>query len=225
MNRRGFVRGLLGLLGLGGVAATTKSEPKVKEEMGACPQNRLYLLTKDPELRAQCHERIVCAFEMRAPVAWNLLAPNPNEDWGTVIGNLIDQMILTGVGLAWLVPNKLGEVFEVYPLPTALASFRSAVKPDYPDGYYQIQPVYPGANPMLKLPGRILMQVSQTFVVIPAQQVLKVECPYPLQQLHDHIEKQSEIDRFRYEFMKLYHGSRKPGHLFVTLPGSQLHSL
>lgn len=116
------------------------------------------------------------------------------------------QMDLTGSALTWMVPNALGIPYELYSIPTAIAIPQPAVNPDYPDGYYRIQPVYP-YGPFSSFP----TPTSAVGAAIPAQWILKFKYPHPFLRydgyspstaLRLHIDEVESIDRSRWYAMK-----------------------
>ena len=74
-----------------------------------------------------------------------------------------------------MVPNALGTPYELYCIPTAIAIPQPAVNPDYPDGYYRVQPVYP-YGPFSSYPS----PTTAVGAPIPAQWVIRGQYPHPL---------------------------------------------
>ena len=103
--------------------------------------------------------------------------PNPRDSWGKWIYRTFQQKALTGMGLTWMVPNMLGTPMEMYCIPTALAIPQPVVNPDYPHGYYRIQPLYP-YGPFSSYP----TPTSAVGAAVPAQWVLRFLYPHPLLQ-------------------------------------------
>lgn len=101
--------------------------------------------------------------------------PNPQDTFGLMCWRWLQQQDLTGTALTWMVPNKLGVPMELYPIPTAIAIPQPAVNPDFPDGYYRIQPVYP-YGPFSTYP----TPASAVGAPIPAQWMLRFQYPHPL---------------------------------------------
>ena len=85
------------------------------------------------------------------------------------------QMDLTGMALTWMVPNKLEAPYELYPIPTSLAIPQPAINPDYPDGYYRIQPVYP-YGPFSSYP----TPATAVGAPIPAQWMIRMKYQHPV---------------------------------------------
>lgn len=104
-----------------------------------------------------------------------LEVPNPQDSFGEMLYRWSQQLDLTGMALTWMVPNALGKPMELYPIPTAIAIPQPAVNPDYPDGYYRIQPVYP-YGPFSQYP----TPTSAVGAAIPAQWMLRFLYPHPL---------------------------------------------
>jgi hypothetical protein len=77
-----------------------------------------------------------------------IVRPNPHQDGKEFRETIIKEWEGSGLALIWAVPNRLGEPMEWYVLPTAMTVLCPALPPDYPDGYYRV-------NPAL-LPGVIL---------------------------------------------------------------------
>jgi phage portal protein BeeE len=69
--------------------------------------------------------------------------PNNDDTFGELMYATHQQMMLTGMALTWMLPNEGGVPMQLFPIPTALAIPQPAINPDYPDGFYRIQPVYP----------------------------------------------------------------------------------
>lgn len=141
---------------------------------------------------------------------WDLVQllqnPNREDDFGDLISNWNLQMDLTGSALTWMVPNKLGTPYELYPIPTALAIPQPAVNPDYPDGYYRIQPVYP-YGPFSSYP----TPAAAVGAAIPAQWMMRFKYPHPLIRyegyspltaMRSHIDQHESMDRARWYAMK-----------------------
>lgn len=101
--------------------------------------------------------------------------PNPQDTFGMMCWRWMQQMDLTGTALTWMVPNELKTPMEIYCVPTAIAIPQPAVNPDFPDGYYRIQPVYP-YGPFSSYP----TPASAVGAPIPAQWMLRFQYPHPL---------------------------------------------
>lgn len=104
-----------------------------------------------------------------------LESPNNDDSWGTIMYWWQQQMDLTGTALTWMVPNRLGIPHELYVVPTAIAIPQPAINPDYPDGYYRIQPIYP-YGPFSSYP----TPATAVGAPIPAQWMLRFKYPHPL---------------------------------------------
>jgi hypothetical protein len=154
--------------------------------------------------------------------AWALVEllekPNPDDTWGDLMYNYGQQMTLTGKALTWMVPNQLksrskdpryegsGTPFELYPIPTAIAIPQPAVNPDFPDGYYRIQPIYP-YGPFSSYP----TPATAVGAPIPAQWMLQFKYPHPLLRydgfapltaLRLHLDEVTMMDRSRHYSMR-----------------------
>lgn len=105
------------------------------------------------------------------------LLENPNNDdsWGDYMFWVTQQLDLTGMALTWMVPNKLGIPHELYVVPTSIAIPQPAINPDYPDGYYRIQPIYP-YGPFSSYP----TPATAVGAPIPAQWMLRFKYPHPI---------------------------------------------
>ena len=135
-----------------------------------------------------------------------LQKPNPQDYFGKIMYRWYQQKALTGTALTWMVPNALGTPHEIYSIPTAIAIPQPAINPDYPDGYYRIQPVYP-YGPFSSYP----TPTSAVGAAIPAQWMLSFKYPHPLLRyegyspqtgLNLHIDEVNSIDRSRFYKMK-----------------------
>ena len=105
-----------------------------------------------------------------------------------------------------MVPNELGTPFELYPIPTAIAIPQPAINPDYPDGYYRIQPVYP-YGPFSSYP----TPTTAVGAPIPAQWMLSFKYVHPLLRydgyspqtgLRLHLDEIEQMDKSRWYTMK-----------------------
>ena len=88
---------------------------------------------------------------------------------------MVQQLDLTGTALTWMVPNKFEEPFQLYPVPTAVAIPQPAINPEFPDGYYRIQPLYP-YGPFSSYP----TPTTAVGAPIPAQWMLRIQYTHPL---------------------------------------------
>lgn len=104
-----------------------------------------------------------------------LKCPNSEDTWGEICYAWSLQMDLTGMALTWVVPNALGEPIELYSIPTALAIPQPVTNPDFPHGYYRIQPLHP-YGPFSTWPS----PVSAAGAPIPAQWMMRMKFPHPL---------------------------------------------
>lgn len=110
---------------------------------------------------------------------WKLIQllekPNDDDSFGDLLYSWNLQEGLTGMALTWMVPNEMGRPFELYPIPTAIAIPQPAINPDYPDGYWRIQPIYP-YGPFSSYP----TPTSAVGAAIPAQWMMRFRKIHPL---------------------------------------------
>lgn len=135
-----------------------------------------------------------------------LKKPNPDDSFGDLVSMWNLQMETTGTALTWMVPNRLGFPMELYPIPTSIALGQPAVNPQYPHGYYRIQPVYP-YGPFSSYPS----PVSAVGAAVPAQWMMRFKYPHPILRydgyspmtgLKLHLDEVESIDRSRFYNMK-----------------------
>ena len=132
--------------------------------------------------------------------------PNNDDSFGDWLYRINQQMDLTGMGLTWMVPNKLGIPFELYSIPTAIAIPQPAINPEFPDGYYRIQPIYP-YGPFSSYP----TPSTAVGAPIPAEWMMRFKFPHPflrydgyapLTALRLHLDEIESMDRSRWYSMK-----------------------
>lgn len=132
--------------------------------------------------------------------------PNNQDSFGKWMYRLGQQKSLTGQGLTWIVPNQLGNPVELYCVPTALAIPQPAVNPDYPNGYYRIQPLYP-YGPFSNYP----TPTTSVGAAIPAEWMMRMLYPHPLLRYEGyspmtamrlHLDELESMDRSRWYSMK-----------------------
>jgi phage portal protein BeeE len=141
---------------------------------------------------------------------WDLVKllekPNKQDSFGRWMYRLGQQKYLTGTALTWMVPNVLGTPMELYCIPTAVAIPQPAINPDYPDGYYRIQPVYP-YGPFSSYP----TPTTAVGAPIPAQWMMRIQFPHPLLRydgytpltgMRLHIDEIEMVDRARHYMMR-----------------------
>lgn len=104
-----------------------------------------------------------------------LKKPNKEDGFGDLLSNWNLQMDLTGSALTWMVPNALGKPYELYPIPTAMAIPQPVLNPEFPNGFYRIQPLYP-YGPFSSYP----TPSSSVGAPIPAEWMMKFKYPHPL---------------------------------------------
>jgi len=129
--------------------------------------------------------------------------PNKKDSFGLLLYRLNQQLGLTGTALSWIIPNQLGNrIVEMYSIPTALAQPIPIMTPDFPEGGYYMQPIYPN-GPYSSYPAPI----SAAGAPIPAQWVIPVQYPHPLlwydgyaplTALRLHIDEIESIDKSRW---------------------------
>lgn len=132
--------------------------------------------------------------------------PNVEDSFGDLMYQTGQQMYLTGTGLTWMLPNQLHVPMELYPIPTAMAVPQAVLSPEYPNGFYRIQPLYP-YGPFSSYP----TPSTSVGAPIPAQWMLRTKFPHPLVRydgyspltaLRLHIDEVESIDRSRWYNMK-----------------------
>ena len=78
---------------------------------------------------------------------WDLVEllerPNDEDSFGDMMYKWGQQLLLTGMGLTWMLPNELGIPMQLFSVPTAIAIPQPTINPEFPHGFYRIQPVYP----------------------------------------------------------------------------------
>lgn len=132
--------------------------------------------------------------------------PNNEDSFGDLVGMINMQMDLTGTALLWMVPNAMGRPYELYPIPTATAIPQPVVNPDYPEGYYRIQPIFPyGGFSHYPSPA------SAVGAAIPAQWMLRIKYNHPLLRYEGysplsamklHFDEVESMDKSRFYSMK-----------------------
>lgn len=137
----------------------------------------------------------------------NLLSkPNPIDGFGDLMEHINLQLDLTGSGLIFLHMNMLGKPMGIYPMPTSQMIPGSTMSPEYPDGYYRAQPVYPyGPFTSYGAP------TSATGTNVDARHVIAVRYPHPiirnegwspLTAMRDHLDSIYSMDSSRNYKMK-----------------------
>lgn len=147
------------------------------------------------------------------PLVKLLEKPNHEDSFGDLMSTWYQQENLTGSALTWMVPSKLpsfiegkGTPMELYPIETALAIPQPVLNPQYPEGYYRIQPLYP-YGPFSSYP----TPSTAVGAAIPAQWMMKFKLKHPLLRydgyspmtaMRLHIDEIESIDRSRWYSMK-----------------------
>lgn len=104
-----------------------------------------------------------------------LQKPNKQDSWGMLMWRLLQQKLLEGMALTWLLPNQTQTPMELYVLPTALCVPQPSTNPDFPFGFWRVQPYYP-YGPFSSYP----TPNSAVGASVPAQWVMKSMYPHPL---------------------------------------------
>lgn len=131
--------------------------------------------------------------------------PNRQDSFGKSMYRISQQQRLTGTALTWMVPNALGVPMELYVIPTAIMIPQTIVSPEYPEGFYRCQPVYP-YGPFSSYP----TPNTAVGAPIPSEWVLKFQYPHPLLRyegyspltgLNQQIDQLEQMDRSRWYTM------------------------
>ena len=146
----------------------------------------------------------------RRDEAWELVQllrrPNRQDSFGKLMYRWTQQKLLTGSALTWQVPNMFGKPYELYSIPTCLAIPQSTAHPQYPHGYFRIQPVYP-YGPFSSYP----TPNTAVGAIIPAQWMMKFHYPHPFLRyegyapttgIRSHIDAIEMIDKARHTMMR-----------------------
>jgi phage portal protein BeeE len=132
--------------------------------------------------------------------------PNVHDSFGDMCYRWGQQISLTGMALTWMIPNLLGTPMELYSIATAMAVPQPVQNPDFPQGFYRIQPLYP-YGPFSSYP----TPSSAVGAAVGAQWMMKCFYAHPLLQyegyspltgLREHIDGVESIDRSRWYSMK-----------------------
>lgn len=132
--------------------------------------------------------------------------PNKQDSFGKMMYRWNQQKDLTGSALTIMVPNRLGTPMELYPMPTAVMVPQAVTSPEYPEGYYRVQPLYP-YGPFSSWP----TPNTSVGAPVPGQWVLKFSYPHPLLRyegyspltaLRLHLDEIEAMDRSRWYSMK-----------------------
>lgn len=138
------------------------------------------LMRQMAQAEFQVFQRDPNSAEGKVPVEFNhplvrlLEKPNKQDSFGQWIGRCSQQLDLTGSALTWMVPNVLGQPYELYCIPTAIAVPQPSINLDFPEGYYRIQPLYP-YGPFSSYP----TPNSAVGAAVPAQWMLRFMYPHP----------------------------------------------
>lgn len=136
--------------------------------------------------------------------------PNNDQSFGNIMEEYALQINLTGTSFNWVVPNVLGTPFEMYPIPTCIAIPQPVINPQYPHGFYRIQPIYP-YGPFSSFP----TPNSAVGAAIPAEWMIRTKFPHPILRydgfspmtaMRKHIDEVESIDDSRW--YRMQRGSR-----------------
>jgi Phage portal protein len=150
------------------------------------------------------------------PLGWELLQrlekPNEIDCFGDYLCDSNMQLNLTGSAITWKVPSDAvgpsGRAIpaRLYPIKTATAIPQPTVNPDFPDGFYRIQPVYPyGPFSSYPTPSSAVgapIDARQTFAVRYKHPLLRYDGYSPLTGLNTWIDEFNMIDQSRLYSMK-----------------------
>ena len=144
----------------------SQSEFKVFRRDRKHPDGKVPITEDDPPEG----DRVVKPFEL----VELLESPNNQDSFGKWMYRIGQQIKLTGMALTWMVPNQFGCPFELYCIPTAMAIPQPTINPDYPHGFYRIQPIYP-YGPFSSYP----TPASAVGAPIPGEWMMKMLYPHP----------------------------------------------
>ncbi len=178
INRRSFFRsvGTLGtVVGFLGFEKFLKTEEVKQLEKKPLPKYG-FKITGKYSSRTLTYSLLYACENDKLCHLYNLLEkPNLSQTFSDLVESCIVQLDWTGTSLIWMIPNKLGIPMELHPIPTAIAIPQPAINPDYPDGYYRIQPLYPYDPFTLHYTPAIYVGAP-----IPAQWMLRIKYSHPL---------------------------------------------
>jgi phage portal protein BeeE len=72
-----------------------------------------------------------------------LKRPNRQDSFGKWMYRVGQQRRLTGQALTWMLPDGTGTPRSLYCIPTAMMIPQPTVNPEFPEGWYRVQPIYP----------------------------------------------------------------------------------
>lgn len=131
-----------------------------------------------------------------------LKRPNRLDSFGKLMYRYGQQKYLTGTHLTMMVPNQLGCPHELFSIPTAMAIPQATTAPEFPEGYYRLQPIYP-YGPFSTYPS----PTTNVGAPIGAQWFIRSMFPHPLLRyegyspqtaLRLHLDEIEAIDRSRW---------------------------
>lgn len=180
----------------------SRAEFQVYRSDDAHPDGKRPVTRKDPPTSRRYAELNVRPWDL----VELLKKPNNQDTFGRLMYRWTQQKLLTGSALTWMVPNRLQHPYELYSIPTALAIPQPAVNPEYPQGFYRIQPVYP-YGPFSSFPA----PASSVGAPIGGQWMMRMFYPHPLLRYEGyspqtgmrlHIDSIEMIDRARHYMMR-----------------------
>ena len=132
--------------------------------------------------------------------------PNPEDSFSDLMYSFYQQINLTGTSYEWAIPNQLGVPMQLFPIPTATAIPQPANNPEYPDGFYRIQPLYPyGPFSSFPVPNSAVGAAIDARWMIRTKYthpLLRYEGYSPLTAMRLHIDAVEMIDRARHSSMR-----------------------
>lgn len=141
MHRRGFFGWLAGgIASLMGLGKATFVLGQGDRKVGSHSEERLKALIDVPNSLLD-HAYPAKWFFEDAPAIWhqyNLTKPNPSQTIEDFVHDVLHQWKTTGLAIVWEISNTLGQVVEVYVIPTKEMVPHPAVLPGYPQGYYRL---------------------------------------------------------------------------------------
>lgn len=171
---------------------------RIMKQMG---RTEFQVFRKDPT-----HPDGKVSVEADHPLIKLLEKPNRQDSWSKIMQRWSQQMQLTGTALTYMLPNVMGTPMELYCIPTAIAIPQPTINPDFPDGFYRIQPLYP-YGPFSSYP----TPNSAVGAPIPAQWMMRFQYPHPLLRYEGYspltgmasqIDQVEQMDRSRWYSMK-----------------------
>lgn len=134
-----------------------------------------------------------------------LKRPNEEDSFGDLMYVWNQQLDLTGTSLTWTVLNQLKYPYRLYPIHTPTAVPQPTVTPEFPQGCYRVQPIYP-YGPFTTT----FSQGASAGALISAEHMLRVKHPHPyirgegyspLTAMRLHLDEVNAMDRSRWYSM------------------------